>query len=118
MGLVSDLDLVEPPNAHFPFVKPGTNQRDTSGKLISPQTHYHWGRPFDVAVIHHTSTKSYKEYVAKRLRGTSGAESNFVDMLIAMVKDKNVGEFPEYSDDGWAATKKFLPDYRLFDEII
>jgi hypothetical protein len=55
-------------NVHYPHLKNG-NQHDTNGTVFSGP--FNNNGPLDVAAFHHYGTKSYGEYVKKRIRGRS-----------------------------------------------
>jgi len=113
---VDDLNLNKTPHMHYHHLKAGAGpHHDVTGKVIKPPLHWNTDGPSNVAVVHHYSTRSYKEYVAKRMRGR-GASRNKIDDLIKMAKNRELEqECPLYSEEGWEATKKFLPNYQHFD---
>lgn len=120
IGRVQDLSLRKPPHAHYPYLKRRRGdvvQHDAENHSIKPQEYYNSYRPSNVTVVHHYNSKSYKEYIAKRMRGR-GAETTQVDDLIRAARDRVVNDCPLYSNEGWEATKKFLPYYESFDAML
>lgn len=84
----------------------------------------------DVAVLHHYHKKSFKEYLAKRLRGRADLDPNsrVVKKGIAnaqnMFKDAlsqyhhnntEIGKGLIFDDSAWQALKKNVPRYAVFD---
>lgn len=111
---VSDVDLTRNPNPHFQYLKNGSHH-DVFGRQMKPPFYWNQGGPSEVSVVHHYNTKSFKEYVAKRMRGRADRLYN-MDELINKAKNKMLNHaFPSYSEAGWNATKTFLPLYQLFD---
>lgn len=111
---VSDVELTRNPNPHFQFLKNGSHH-DVFGRQLKAPFYWNPTGPSEVSVVHHYSTKSFKEYVAKRMRGRADV-SNDIPTLIWKAKNKVLNhEFPSFSEAGWDATKKFLPLYQLFD---
>ena len=111
---VADIDLSLAPQPHHLFLLPTKFQRDVNGNhLLGP---FNMNRPSNVSVIHHYTTKSFKEYVAKRMRGKSDTPIGKED-LIQHAKSRYMIEGTQFTEEGWKATKRFLPKYRDFDLI-
>ena len=111
---VADIDLSLAPKPHHLFLLPTKFQRDVNGNhLLGP---FNMNRPSNVSVIHHYTTKSFKEYVAKRMRGKSDTPIGKED-LIQHAKSRYMIEGTQFTEEGWKATKRFLPKYRDFDLI-
>lgn len=67
LARLSDMNMsVVYPNPHFPTLVSGA-QHDTDGKSFKGAVNI--GGPSDSAVLHHYVTKSYQEFVDKRMRG-------------------------------------------------
>ena len=64
--LLSDMNKMEESNPHFPKLIRGA-QHDTTGREVEGP--FNDDGPSDVAVLHHYATKSYNEYIQKRVRG-------------------------------------------------
>ena len=112
---VPNIDLSKAPSAHFPYLLPTKFQQDVNGNRLMV-SHANMQRPSNVAVMHHYNTKSFKEYVAKRMRGKSDTLKG-ADDLIKQAKSRHVVQATQFTEDGWEATKQFLPKYRAFDLI-
>jgi Glycosyl transferase family 2 len=109
---LSDLNVTLPQNAHFQFLKSGT-QHDTSNKsFIGP---YNPGGPEDVSVLHHYWTKSTKEFHLRScIRGANTADSN------SSANYPNCGKLPppecnKFDDTAWNELKKRIPWYAVYD---
>lgn len=115
---IRDIDPWKPMHPHHPFLRfrlfQKSQQHDVNGNVIVNERFYNFNTPSNTAFIHHYSTKSYKEYIAKRMRGRSDVLSD-IDLLIQQAKDRYTVDTPNYTETGWEATKQFLPGYRYFD---
>jgi hypothetical protein len=120
---VADIDLTKRLHAHYPYLKSppilhGT-QHDTDKH--STQAHRNGAKPSDVAVFYHYDTKSWKEYISKRLRGRSDNVAGTVDDLDErLVRFAKNGVFVEngtiFDDSAWKLLKKMHPKYAMYDE--
>lgn len=95
-SLVRVRDVRRFDNPHFPALRAGGVQRDTSGKEFSGPANPEG--PTDVAVVHHYFTKSREEYAAKAARGrgdtgTARPASDFETHDLNDVKDTSAWDF-------------------------
>lgn len=115
---------------HYVPLKDGFSTHDTNGRNISGP--FNPNGPTNLAVIHHYSTKSAKEYVQKRSRGRADTEASVeavirgatdtykatlagedIPLDIKIMSSMNL----TFDDTAWTTLKKNVPSYAFFDEI-
>ena len=108
-----DPDLIE--NPHYVRFKEGnTFTLDTSGHpIVGP---FNEKRPAEIAVLHHYHTKSYKEYVHKRMRGRAMLKGYQAE-AVRNAQERNIYEANLFDDTGWKMMKKYVPKYSFFDNF-
>jgi len=117
---VSTRKIQEP---HVFSLLKGKKTRDTNGKVVLASRHRQG--PTDVAVIHHYISKSWKEFFAKRLRGRGRGGAKDFDLYVRLARerrlyDTEIGvdyDTPKFTSLGWENTKRFLPQYQLYDKL-
>jgi hypothetical protein len=118
IAVVADIDTsqegIEPHSTHL---KPNRTQKDTLGNVLSLPMKNNGG-PTDVALIYHYKTKSWKEYIAKRMRGTAAWQlSNDVSWMIAQAKSGHALQASKAFDDTiWQRMTQMCPQYKMFDQ--
>ncbi|KAL7467041.1 hypothetical protein ACHAXS_007311, partial [Conticribra weissflogii] len=104
---------------HYPILKRGYHQVDTDGVVISTKWRNVRYRN-DVGVFYHFWTKSWKEYIGKRMRGRptmSGKElERSVDMLVKNAKSgTSLHDSTMMDPTAWNALKQISNKYSHFD---
>eukprot|EP00550_Attheya_septentrionalis_P006521 CAMPEP_0198285180 /NCGR_PEP_ID=MMETSP1449-20131203/4492_1 /TAXON_ID=420275 /ORGANISM="Attheya septentrionalis, Strain CCMP2084" /LENGTH=349 /DNA_ID=CAMNT_0043982485 /DNA_START=240 /DNA_END=1289 /DNA_ORIENTATION=- len=118
----TEKDIKDP--HHMPL-KSGS-QHDSNGRNFTGP--FNPNGPTDVVVLHHFHTKSYKEYVHKRLRGRASKswEKGNMDASLeranvaferALAGEKNDQDYTFFDETAWTLMKKNVPYMTLFDEI-
>ena len=117
IGRVEDLDRTKPFNPHFMHLKNGSRLDVYGNEITGPAYYQNPGGPSDIAVVNHYISKSYKEFITKRMRGRADVKEARADgnLLEAAKKRKIPIQTLIYTEAGWDATKKFLPQYQVFD---
>jgi hypothetical protein len=112
-----DMNFEREPGAHNPKLVNASDQKDTNGKRFEGP--FNPDGPTDVAVLHHCERKSYKEHVAKKMRGRADVPRN-EDHCLA-VKRAIVGGGSSsstfFDDAAWKAMKKHVPEHAAFDAL-
>ena len=114
---VVDLDLKRKPlNPHAVRLKNG-QRHDVNGMILHKPFYQNRRLPTGTAVVLHYNTKSYKEFIFKRLRGRADSKGDDFDERVIQAMNRSFPEkYPLFSNEGWEATKKFLPLYeQIFD---
>lgn len=116
IGRVEDIDLdYDSPHPHRSYLKNGI-QHDTNGEEMTSA--WNPDGPIDVAFIHHYFSKSYREFIAKRVRGDAYHGNGKLNDTISEAQERRLDwRDPRFSVDGWENTKRFLPKYQLFDHF-
>ena len=112
---VRDMDHQRNPEPHNIFLKHGT-QHFTNGTAFTGSIHP--DAPTDVAYISHYFTKSFKEFVAKRMRGEGRYGKDGIDAKVTDAMQRKTGiDDLIYDEESWETTKHYLPHYRMFDQM-
>lgn len=137
---LSDMDLGRSKKMNFihaVMVRKG-KLHDTNNHPF--QANFNANGPTDVVVLHHYAIKSYKEFLAKRLRGRAAAKSfdnsariesaqeHFLKALDPNdtssndiqvdTKSPHINIEVVYDDSGWEAMKKYAPQYAFYDDLV
>ena len=101
-------------------VRTNHGTRDTSGKNVSGP--FNKNGPDDVALLYHYGFKSFKENIAKRVRGRvsivdQNGPAGHYDSLLKDAMDGKAPNGTVFDDTAWQFLKKQVPWYAKFDEI-
>ena len=99
-------------NPHVVVLGEGHVTRDTSRREIYGP--FNDNGPTDVALLYHYSSKSYKEYIHKRMRGIA-ADAGTQTAWIESAQRREVPRGEVFDDSGWIAMKRYVPEYAWFD---
>eukprot|EP01082_Thalassiosira_pseudonana_P003319 g3426.t1.1.5e174189 g3426 g3426.t1 contig12:2045619-2048359(-) len=116
---VDAINLTATHHPHYAFLKEGYTQLDTNGNEISPR----WQNlrfPSDVGVFFHHHCKSWKEYVAKRMRGRATMSGNALEAsrkeLVQKAKNKDGFKNSTRIDPlAWTKLKSVSIKYEVFE---
>jgi len=116
--IVKVSDLKGGVTAHVASTTHGT--KDSNGKKVSGP--FNPNGPSDVVLLYHYHPKSFKEYIAKRVRGrVSVVDQKGKGQYDKLVKNAQAGKAPNgtvFDDTAWQFLKKQVPWYAKFDEIM
>ena len=117
IGKVEDIDRTKLFNPHYVHLKNGSHVDVYGNEIKGPPYFHNPGGPSDIAVINHYISKSFKEFITKRMRGRADVKSMHADAnLLEEAKQRHIPiQTSIYTEAGWDATKKFLPQYQVFD---
>lgn len=104
---------------HYPYLRPGYSQHDTTGRNFTGATNPAWPPPTDVAVLHHYRYKSRREYVAKSLRGQAshGPAAVRVEERVAAAQRGQAPAARWFDNTAWQKVKEYVPRYAAYDLI-
>mmetsp|Transcript_36307 Transcript_36307/g.65376 ORF Transcript_36307/g.65376 Transcript_36307/m.65376 type:complete len:606 (-) Transcript_36307:298-2115(-) len=121
---VDAIDLTGKHHPHYAALKDGFRQIDTSGNLTisSGEKAFNKRHPSDVALVYHHSTKSWKEYINKRMRGRAtmtgkGLKESVAELIDHARKGNGLHSPSTIDSSAWDTLKSVSNKYKFFDSF-